>query len=262
MIENNQGGCMIPKDRRDEILYLLALKKFATVEDLAQSVYVSIPTIRRDLQVMEEDGQIRRTHGGALYVSPESGIPPLALRNQTNMNEKIRIGKAASQLVVDGQSLFIDSSSTSLCFVKNLPKNMKCTVCTNGLAIAQAFDAHPNITMELVGGSYDLHHHCTVGAEACDFVEQRWTDWFFVSANTADIKQGIASFSSIDLSLKKKMQEHAKKTVLLLDSSKFHQQSYYTIFNWNQIDILVTDQVDDKIQKICKENKTKIILAK
>lgn len=252
---------MIPKERREEILSLLALKKFVTVEDLAQSVFVSIPTIRRDLQAMEEDGQIRRTHGGALYVSPESGIPPLALRNQTNINEKIRIGKAASKLIEDGQSLFVDSSSTSLCFAKALPKNMKCTVCTNGLAIAQAFDAHPNVSMELIGGSYDLHHHCTIGADACDFIEKRWSDWFFVSANTADIKQGIGSLSSIDISLKKKMKEHAKKTVLLLDASKFHQQSYYTIFTWNQIDILVTNQADKAIQNICKKHGVQIIVA-
>ena len=89
---------MIPDERRTQILTALHAKGYASVEELAKTVYVSIPTIRRDLIIMEKDGQIRRTHGGALYVSPDSGIPPLALRNQVHIEEKTKMDVRVSVL--------------------------------------------------------------------------------------------------------------------------------------------------------------------
>lgn len=250
---------MIPDERRTQILTALHAKGYASVEELAKTVYVSIPTIRRDLIIMEKDGQIRRTHGGALYVSPDSGIPPLALRNQVHIEEKTKIGKMAASMIKEGHSIFIDSSSTGFYLVKSIPRDRQITVMTNGLAIAQAFDEHTHVHVEMTGGTYDSHHACMVGWEAASFINQRYADWFFVSGNTMDARHGITAYSSIDIPIKQAMAKNARKTVLLMDHSKMDQVSYYQIFEWKDIDILVTDrEVSSFLQKTCYENHVQI----
>ena len=103
---------MIPQERKQQILVLLSAEGYMTVEDLAERVYVSVPTIRRDLAALAEEGSIRRVHGGASHVSRESYEWPFDLRDRVNLPEKSVIGKLAAKLVKDGDHIFIDSGST------------------------------------------------------------------------------------------------------------------------------------------------------
>ena len=79
---------MVPNERRQKILSILQAREYISIHELAQRLYVSLPTIRCDLTCMEADGQVRRTHGGVTYIHPESDISPIALRNHQHIEEK------------------------------------------------------------------------------------------------------------------------------------------------------------------------------
>lgn len=251
---------MVPNDRRKQILSILEVRGYISINELANRLYVSIPTIRRDLTSMEKDGQVRRTHGGVTYVQPQNDISPLELRNKEHLEAKNHIGKLAASLLSDGQSLFIDSSSTSYSLVKYIPKEMHLNIVTNGTYIAQAFKEFENVHLELTGGIYDFHHACLIGNDAISFVDHRYTDWFFVSANTMDMR-GITSKSYIDIDLKQEMKKHAHKTILMMDSSKFNLTSLYKVFDYTDIDLLITDRsVPEQIEQELRKNNIKLLL--
>lgn len=248
---------MVPNERRQKILSILQAREYISIHELAQRLFVSLPTIRRDLTCMEADGQVRRTHGGVTYIHPEIDISPIALRNHQHIEEKEAIGKEAIQLLSDGESLFIDSSSTAYCFVKAIPKDMRLNVVTNGSFIAQAFHEHPHVHVELVGGQYDPHHACVIGTEATHFIQSRFADWFFVSANSMDT-HCITSQSNIDIDLKQAMHAHAQQTILLMDDSKFLNTSFYKVFDFDAIDQLITNHLPKEIEKALIENQVLI----
>lgn len=249
---------MVPEERREKILEVLEKKGYASVEELAHILYVSIPTIRRDLVSMSKDHQLRRTHGGAVYIQPGNDILPLTIRNQQNPEAKIKIGKKACTFLQDGQSIFIDSSSTGMNVIKALDENIRLTIITNGVSTAKLLSSYPNVKVELTGGSYDFHHDCLHGWEATQFVERRNVNWFFVSANHFNEK-GITSDSNIDIDLKKAMSNHAQKVVLLMDHDKSIGTSLYQVFEWKDIDVFITDQkLDKNMDKVCKENNIEV----
>ena len=103
---------MIPDERRKEILELLDEKGYVSVKDLSQRLYVSLPTIRRDLTLLEREGYVLRTHGGASLSISDSFVEPFALRKKTNLEAKKYIGKIAASLIHNNDTLFITSSST------------------------------------------------------------------------------------------------------------------------------------------------------
>lgn len=258
MIDIDHGGYfMVPNERRQKILSILQTREYISIHELAKQLYVSLPTVRRDLSYMEADGQVRRTHGGVTFIHPESDISPIALRNHEHMEEKEAIGKEAVKLLSDGESLFIDSSSTAYCFVKAIPKDMRLNVVTNGLYIAQSFHEHPHVHVELVGGQYDPHHACLIGAEASHFIQSRFADWFFVSANAMDT-HCITSQSNIDIDLKQCMHTHAQQTILLMDDSKFLNTSFYKVFDLYDIDQLITNHLPSEMEDALIENQVLI----
>ena len=104
---------MVPEERKQQILALLERKRYVTVEELSKELFVSLPTIRRDLAALELEGALTRTHGGASYNQAGTQVAPFILREKSNYQEKQVIGNVAAGLVENGDTLFISSSSTS-----------------------------------------------------------------------------------------------------------------------------------------------------
>ena len=103
---------MLPLERRNQILEILSKKQATTVDELCAALYSSGATIRRDLQILESSGLIRRTHGGAVHIDNNTRDFPLTLRENENSAAKEQLAQKALALVKDGQTLFMDSSST------------------------------------------------------------------------------------------------------------------------------------------------------
>ncbi len=124
---------MTPQERRREILDILAKKAYMSVEELSRYLYVSVPTMRRDLSALEKEGSVRRTHGGVSYVSPEFTLESLDFRDRLNRNEKREIARIASTLIRDGDTIFLDSGSTCLALSRVISDIPDLTVLTNGI---------------------------------------------------------------------------------------------------------------------------------
>ena len=127
---------MIPDERRKEILELLDEKGYVSVKDLSQRLYVSLPTIRRDLTLLEREGYVLRTHGGASLSISDSFVEPFALRKKTNLEAKKYIGKIAASLIHNNDTLFITSSSTCLEFASHIKPDLRLNILTNGMPLA------------------------------------------------------------------------------------------------------------------------------
>lgn len=250
---------MIPEDRKKAILDLLNEKGYLSVEELAKAVYVSIPTIRRDLSALEKEGSIKRTHGGA---SPNHSFSvwPFALRNKVNLDKKRYIGKLAAELVEDGDSIFIDSSTTCLYLVKALEKKRNLNVMTNSIPIAQTLAEYNGINVECPGGRYYANSASFFNSEMDSHILQRSAGYCFMTCSGFDLQHGFTGFSNIDIPTKRAFHQQAKKTVMLMDSSKIGKACYYHVLTLDEIDILVTDrELPEEYRVVCEEKGIEVI---
>ena len=251
--EKNQGVITM-QDRKTQIVNILSQIGYATVSEIAAQVYASEPTIRRDFASLERNGIIRRTHGGATYLENQNFFP-FDLRNKVNMQEKIKIGQLAARLLHNGDCIFIDIGSTAYCFAKSIDPKMQLTVMTTGLPIANLLARYSNITVECPGGAYDFKYSTFYGEETIKAIQQRNAKYFFVSTGMFSAQSGATGSAKLDIAAKHAFNKQAKETVLLMDHTKEKEDGYYTIFNWNEIDILVTDRQPSKqIIECCEKN--------
>ena len=229
-------------ERREQILTLIRNEGYLSVRELSQILYISEPTIRRNLTILEKEGVIRRSHGGASYIENGQNYWPLTMRNKVNLKEKEYIGKLASSLLREGDHLFIDTGSTAYCFAKAIDPAIKLTIATNGLPVAMLLAHQSSKTVECPGGFYDARDAAFIGEETVSFINRRHARYFFVSTGTMDAENGATGYDDKGMPAKHAFARHADKTVLMMDHSKEERVSYYRVFDWSQIDILVTDR--------------------
>lgn len=244
---------MIQEDRKKEILSLIRNDGYASVGDLARALYVSEPTIRRNLTALEKEGVIRRTHGGASYVENGPDFWPLHTRSKLNLREKEYIGRLAASLLREGDHIFIDTGSTAYCFAKALDPAMRLTISTNGLPVATLLAQQNTKTVECPGGFYDPRDGAFFGEETVNFIHRRCAKFFFVSTGTMDARHGATGFDSQGMPAKHAFSRQADTTVLLMDHTKEDKVSYYCVFPWQEIDWLITDREPCESIRACCE---------
>lgn len=253
---------MIPKERRDQILALLENHGYMTVEQLAENIYVSVPTIRRDLNALAKEGSVRRVHGGASHINTEYLEWPFDQRNRVHLEEKRRIGKIAAQMVEDGDHIFIDSGSTCYSMVRYLDPGLKITALTNCIPTLQELSKKSKITVECPCGEYISSLVSVTGTESAEYIKTRHARIYFASVSGIDAEVGFSDRTNLVTPIKQAMQKSADKTYLLLDHSKVFQKNYYRVFDFCDVDGIVTDRkLPLQIEEKCIENKVKIILA-
>lgn len=246
---------MLPEGRRNQILALLKQQGYCSVEELAEIVYVSVPTMRRDLTQLEREGLIKRVHGGASYLGGDAGrVIPFDLRGKSMVPEKMRIGEAAAKLLELRDTIFIDSSSTCLCLAKAISPKSEITVLTNSIVIAQTLAEYDQVTVELTGGDYSALALSLYGRGAEETISRRHAKYCFVAVSGMDKEFGLSNSTGIDVGVKRAFAQHAEKVVLLIDSSKVNRARYYKVFDYDDIDMIITDRpLDDELAETCEK---------
>ncbi len=253
---------MIPQERRKHALELLEHAGYLSVGELAKRLFISEPTVRRDLLILEREGAIRRTHGGASFIPNDAYVWPFDLRRRVNLEEKNYIGHLAAQLVKDGDAVFIDSGSTVYCLAKVLDPAIRLTVMTNCIPIAQLLAEQASKTVELPCGFYDAHDACVYGDEVVASISRRWARYFFVSMGAFSAEKGFTGVDQKGISAKLAFHRHAEQTVLLMNSDKLSQPGYYRVFDWCDIDILVTDRpLGEAERECCQKHNIRVICS-
>ena len=207
--------------RQKEILALLDQKTAVTVAELCETLYASAPTIRRDLQFLEKEGLIRRTHGGAALLRGAAAESPFAIRAEENGAAKDRLAEQALELVSDGMTLFLDSSSTVLRLAGRLGRFQELTVITNGIRTADILSDFSQLTVFTTGGRVRPHSKSFIGTAACDFVRAHCADYAFFSSRGVSAENGATEANEEEALVKRAYIAGSRRAVLLFDESKW-----------------------------------------
>jgi DeoR/GlpR family transcriptional regulator of sugar metabolism len=233
---------MFTTERRHLILNTLQKEKRITVKDLAKTLVVSEATLRTDLSVMEEEGLLTRTHGGAVL---NEDIPPknsFSEREKKNREDKISIASKAVELIGDKDCILLDASTTALELARILrEKQIRLTVVTNGISAALELKENPNVNVILIGGIARMGSMALEGLLGTNILNMINIDMMFTSASGFTIEEGLTDFNIYEVELKKVMVERAAKVIGLLDYTKIGTSSIASFAQTEQIHTIITD---------------------
>jgi DeoR family transcriptional regulator, aga operon transcriptional repressor len=235
---------MRTSQRRREILSRLAETGYVEAKDLSRRLQVDASTIRRDLEALAAVGQLERTHGGARLTSGAADIP-YAVKERARIGAKMLIGAAAAHLVSDGDSVLLDSGSTTYQLAVALRTCRDLTIVTNDLRIAILVADYPDVRLLVAGGERLPSTFTLAGEAAVAFMSMLRTDWTFLGADAIDVSAGITNTNTVEVPLKRAMIAAGGTTVVLADSSKLGERALAQIADIDDVDrILTDDEVD------------------
>ena len=221
-------------DKRGEITLVELSEAFPKVSEM---------TLRRDLFALEEEGRVVRIRGGAKSVKDlqkASGIP-YAKNISLHTGEKRTIGAKAAELIEEGMAVFLDGGTTALYFAKELP-DVPCTIFTTGIAVAQELSKKKNVTIHVLGGILKKENLSTVTAVAPIYFTEMNFEFAIISASAFTLDSGFCCDSMMEAEQLKILRSKAKRTYMLLDSSKIGKIMPYTFAGVDDIDVLITDE--------------------
>ena len=251
---------MIPFERRELIVAKLEERKTVTVEVLAKELFVSGATMRRDLQVLEEEGRIRRIHGGAALPLQSMQDMPLLSRRMERKSEKVSIAKAAARFISPGETLILDASSTVLALGEALRDIGSLTIISSGLLTVQAFTV-PGRHVMCTGGMLRENSASLAGVDAAAFLRAHHGTWSIVSCRGLT-HDGLWEIVPEEAAIKRCMLDAGDKHMLLCDASKFNQYYLCKTDELRRIDVLITDRMpDDTLRDALIKAQVEIILA-
>ena len=228
---------MMTAERRRQILDVLATDARAEVPALALRFGVSESTIRRDLQVLSQDGAVERTRGGAV---PSSRFEPSFREKETaNRAQKVAIARAAANLVQAGQTVFLDAGTSTLELARVLRTRTDVTVATNSIPIAVELAQH--LRLIITGGQVKEQTLAMVGPLAERAIEQMHVDIAFLGMNGVAAGAGLTTPTWEEAATKARMIAAGRTAVVLADSSKLGAVSFARVAGLDEVDLLVTD---------------------
>lgn len=236
------GSKLFLQERHDQIATLLQEQGRVSVADLSERFAVSAVTIRNDLALLERQGRLRRTHGGAMVKSDLGLEPPaFALRKELRLAQKERIGRSAASLVRDGDSIALDASTTAWQIARHLKERRELTVVTNGLFVALEFLDSPGVTVVMPGGSLRAASASLVGDQGACILERYHVQRGFFGAGGFTLEEGLTDTNQYEVELKQRMVERSKEVIAVVDSSKWGQVTFASLALVAQLDRVITD---------------------
>jgi DeoR family fructose operon transcriptional repressor len=231
------------EERWRDILDLLAKYGKIRVNELAEQMKVSEATVRRDLEAMQGQGLLQRTHGGAMLATQPTALEISFDESQTRLlPEKIAIGREAAKLVNPGESIIIESGSTTLEFSRFLVDISPLTVLTNSLAIARELSVNNDIEIMVLGGTLRRQSASLVGPWVADILKHVRVDRAFLGVNGISVGFGMSAPNPFTAESRKAMMAAARQTVALADHNKLGVENLYFVAKLEDLDMLITDK--------------------
>jgi DeoR/GlpR family transcriptional regulator of sugar metabolism len=253
---------MLANQRREKILELLKEDGSAKVVDLAKLFKITEVTIRQDLEKLEKDGLILREHGGAYLKNVEDQVKNFSLVHLENMDKKELIAQKCLEFIEAGDTIILDSGTTTTEIAKKLKGIKNLTVITNALNIALMLGAEPGIEIIMTGGEFKPPTLSLTGQKAADFFVGLNVQKLFLATAGLSLKSGLTYPSISDLVVKKAMINAADITYLVADSTKIGKSSFASLGALSLVDYIITDAgIEDKHKNIFKDNEVELIIA-
>ncbi|MES2649511.1 MAG: DeoR/GlpR family DNA-binding transcription regulator [Bacteroidota bacterium] len=253
---------MLANQRRDKIVELLVEDGSAKVIDLARIFKVTEVTVRQDLEKLEKDGLLVREHGGAFLKNIKDQVLSFSVANHDNMDKKSLIAAKCLDYIENGDTIILDSGSTTTEIAKKIKGNRHLTIITNALNIAMMLGAEPGIEIIMTGGEFKPPTLSLTGQKAADFFKGINVQKLFLATAGLSLKAGLTYPSISDLVVKKAMIDAAETTYLVADSTKIGKAAFASLGALSLIDYIITDAgVDEKYKKVLIDNEIELIVA-
>jgi DeoR family glycerol-3-phosphate regulon repressor len=234
---------MRPHERQLQIADLVRNQGKASVEQLALNFATSAETIRRDLTILAANGKLRKVHGAALALR-DYGEGLFAQRMQLNADAKRQIADKARALVTPGDTLFIDTGSTTLLLAQALGSIDNLTIVTNSTAIAAAISSgNDTASVYLLGGTYRQDNRQTCGAMALNQIAGFHANLAILTVAAVSAETGMMDFSDDEANIARAMIAHAERSIVLADASKFDRTAPFVVASISQVGTLVCDRI-------------------
>lgn len=249
------------EERQRGVLAYVAERKRATVTELCARFDVSPATMRSDLRDLEREGLLVRTHGGATVKAKARFELEAREKGGEHSAEKRAVARCALEQVEDGDTIVLDTGSTTWELAALLGARKDITVVTNDLSIAQLLEDHPTATVHLVGGVVRKRFHCTVGPRAERFLEGLTVDKAFMAANSFSVESGATTPDLGHAEIKRQMMSIATRVYLLVDSSKLGKSSFAQFAPAGAVDCLIVDGIGSAEARALEELGVEVVLA-
>lgn len=252
MKETSEGS------RLEAVLRLLKENTTASISEIAESFQVSQMTIRRDLQKLAEAGQVIRIPGGARIERWHGMERGFFERLETMSPAKRSIGKAAASLIHDGESVVIDSGTTTLYAARELRFHQKVVVVTFSLAVLEELACAEEIRVEMTGGVYRSSSHDLIGHGVAESLKSIYADHVLFGASAVSFNRGVMVE---DPDVQRELLHAGRQKVLLVDSSKIGVEATYRLCGIEECDLIVTDRMlpQDLLERL--RQMTQVLIA-
>lgn len=250
---------MLVAERHKKLTTIVNENGSSRVSELSRIFHVTEETIRRDLEKLEDEGKLKRSHGGAVSVKVNGLESPYFEREIRNVKEKMEVAEAAVKYVSNNDRIILDASTTAWYMAKILP-NIPVTVVTNSLKVAMELSNREKISVITAGGTLLQKSLSFVGPQTTNALEHYHVNKAFISCQGIHASRGIRDSNEMQALVKKKMIEISDETYLLADYSKFGLQAFSKVAPIEEIDLIITDSNTSKEQiQEFEEYRVKII---
>lgn len=215
-----------------------------TISQLSEELSVTEETIRRDLLDLEKMGKLKRVRGGAFLPENLDKEVPIQLRQTIYTKEKETIATKAIKKIKSGDSIFLDSSTTSYYLALKIREhNLELVIITNALDICVLFSKPTKVKLIAIGGVLRLKSKSFVGPEALEVLSRYNVDSAFVSCSSFNIENGLTDNNIQEAEVRKLMLHHAKRRYLIADNTKYSDPSLYKFEDLNKVDVVISDDL-------------------
>lgn len=253
---------MLIAERQQKIVRIVNERKSVRVSELSEMFSVTEETIRRDLEKLEKEKKLLRSHGGAISMNPNDSLEiPYKEREIINVTEKQDIALEAVKLVKEGDNIILDASTTAWYMAKALP-DLPITVLTNSIKVAMELSNKKQITVISTGGTLLAKSLSFVGPLAEASLNKYYVNKAFISCKGLHIKRGISESDEQQARIKKKMIESAANVYMMLDYSKIGKQAFSLITGIEDVNFIITDRkADESSVQHLREKELNVIVA-
>ncbi|EOC5621445.1 DNA-binding transcriptional repressor YgbI [Salmonella enterica] len=231
---------MIPTERRQIILDMVAEKGIVSIAELTERMHVSHMTIRRDLQKLEQQGAVIQVSGGVQSSTRVAHEPSHQIKTELATPQKAAIGKLAASLVQPESCIYLDAGTTTLAIARQLVTMNKLTVVTNDFVIADYLMDNSNCTIIHTGGAVCRENRSCVGEAAATLLRGLMIDQAFISASSWSVR-GISTPAEDKVTVKRAVASASRQKILVCDATKYGQVATWLALPLAEFNQIITD---------------------
>jgi DeoR/GlpR family transcriptional regulator of sugar metabolism len=231
--------------RRKKILEVLRRDGQVRVAQLSEALGATVVTIRSDLDALEQDGYLERTQGGAIQTMKNYYNLEFQRRKQEHLANKKAIAAMAASLVRDGDTLFINSGTTTYFTAVELKQRKNLNVVTNSISVAVELGGLPSFRVILLGGDINAQYSFTYGEDVKEQISRYRANWAILSVDGVNPGTGITTYHAEESVIDRIMIERAQTAAIVADSSKLGRESFSLISALSRGTVLITDREAD-----------------